>query len=580
MTKKRERLILWIALEVLFIALVFIGSVYDFNITYALSGTKVSNASLVHISNFMIKLLEIIGEWPAIIFSSFACCVIVRNIRKLVKKSNLALFFVALFDLAAMVLMFIGWYRTFKDVLGAVKGWHYAIIIPLALAFFFLMRYAVSKVSKETVKRFFIPAVVTVISAAVILVLIEGIKIVWGRTRLIEMIAANDVSKFTSWYVPNWFSGSKSFPSGHVGHSTLLFLIPIWFDKNVGDKPRRLTYLGVGIWLIAVGFSRLCAAAHFLTDITFGFAISFIVTQIATIKYEKSFMGKPVPKFIRTTEMTTSGITTGKIPQATTGQVAPQAAAKPAPQAEAKAVPDTTHSQVPVKNEQPRPAQAQMTRESGENSKFIPKSQLKPIKKKKTLREILGLEKKKAAPSVRQKKEAPGQAATPAPARPAVTVQNPAPTQARPVPAKEQPPIGRPTQSAAAQNVAAAMTASQKSETRDNIADAPPPTLTSFSLDRARAEKAEREAAIVARNEAEAKKIDDGMKLAVTGEIKDISVPVEPKQKPAPKNTVKRKAPSKPGTRKKTAPSDDSAVQMHFKFDSESNSLTSDISDD
>ena len=124
------------------------------------------------------------------------------------------------------------------------------------------------------------------------------------------------------------------------------------------------------------------------------------------------------------------------------------------------------------------------------------------------------------------------------------------------------------------------MTASQKSETRDNIADAPPPTLTSFSLDRARAEKAEREAAIVARNEAEAKKIDDGMKLAVTGEIKDISVPVEPKQKPAPKNTVKRKAPSKPGTRKKTAPSDDSAVQMHFKFDSESNSLTSDISDD
>lgn len=577
MTKKRERLILWIALEVLFIALVFIGSVYDFNITYTLSGTKVSSASLVHISNFMIKVLEIIGEWPAIIFSSFACCVIVRNIRKLVKKSNLALLFVALFDLAAMVLMFIGWYRTFKDVLGAVTGWHYAIIIPLALAFFFLVRYAVSKVSKETVKRFFVPAVVTVISAAVILVLIEGIKIVWGRTRLIEMIAANDVSKFTSWYVPNWFSGSKSFPSGHVGHSTLLFLIPIWFDKNAGDKPRRLTYLGVGIWLIAVGFSRLCAAAHFLTDITFGFAISFIVTQIATIKYEKSFMDKPVPKFIRTTEMTTSGITTGNIPQATTEQV-PQAA-KPAPQTETRSASRPTPAPAPVKTERSVSSQAKLTRESGESAKFIPKSQLKPQKKKKTLSAIFGFGKKKTKQPARPMAEAPRQAAGSAPARPAATVQNPAPTQARPVPAKEQP-IIKPTQNAAAENVAAAMAASQKGEPRDNIADAPPPTLTSFSLDRARAEKAEREAAIVARNEAEAKKIDDGMKRAVTGEIKDISVPVEPKQKPAPKNTVKRKAPSKPGARKKTAPSDDSAVQMHFKFDSESNSLTSDISDD
>ena len=574
MTKKRERLILWIALEALFIALVFIGSVYDFNITYALSGTKVSNASLVYASNFMIKALEIIGEWPAIMFSSFACCIIVKNIRKLVKKSNLALFFVAMFDLAVMVLMFIGWHRTFKDVLGDVKGWQYAIIIPLALAFFFLMRYAASKVSKETAKRFFIPAVVTVISAAVILVLIEGIKIVWGRARLIEIIAANDVSKFTSWYIPNWFSGSKSFPSGHVGHSTLLFLIPIWFDEKAGDKARRLTYIGVGAWVLILGFSRLCAAAHFLTDITFGFAISFIITQIATIKYEKSFMKRPVPKFIRTTEMTTSGIATGKIPQATTGQV-PPATARPAPQAEAKAAPTAeakvapkptaanvkTSAPAPEKKEQPR-AEAQKPRESGENPKFIPKSQLKPIKKKRTLGELLGLDKKKP---IRAQKSVPKQDAKP-------VVIDRKPTQT--------PQASKPTQSAAAESIAVAMAASQNAEPRDNIADAPPPTLTSFSLDRARAEKAERDAAIIARNEAEAKKIDDGMKLAVTGEIKDISVPVEPKQKPAPKNTVKRKAPSKPGTRKKTAPSDDSAVQMHFKFDSESNSLTSDISDD
>ena len=129
MTKNRERLIMWIVLELIFIALVFIGSVYDFNITYALSGVTVQGGKLVSNVSCIAKALEVLGEWPALLFTSFALCVIVRNIRKLVKKSNIALLFVVLCDVAVLVLIFRGWHASFKDVFGAVKGWYYAIII-------------------------------------------------------------------------------------------------------------------------------------------------------------------------------------------------------------------------------------------------------------------------------------------------------------------------------------------------------------------------------------------------------------------------------------------------------------------
>ena len=570
MTKNRERLIMWIVLELIFIALVFIGSVYDFNITYALSGVTVQGGKLVSNVSCIAKALEVLGEWPALLFTSFALCVIVKNIRKLVKKSNLALLFVVLCDVAVLGLIFRGWHASFKDVFGAIKGWYFAIIIPLTLVLSFLIRLSVSKIDKQTVKRFFMPAVVTVITAAVILLVFEAIKYSWGRVRMREIVAANDPNLFTSWYVPNWFSGSKSFPSGHMGYATLLFMIPIWFDGKDVDKKRRITYLAMGSYLLIMGFSRLCAAAHYLTDITFGFAISFIITQIATVKYEKTFRQKPIPKFIKTTEMTTGPINGTPTQQTPPPQQQPAQPTQPR-QAQAAPTPAPMPAQAQKQAQEPKPQQRPAPEKAPvqeENSKFIPKSKL--VKRRKTLKELLGLDKKKP-----QKKAAP---------KPKVEPKKPAPQQPKPKPpvekkVAEKPPVEKPSQSAAAENAAIAMAAKHSEEPKGKVDDAPTPTMTSFSLEKARAEKAKREAEITARNQAEAKKIDDSLKMAVTGEIKDISVPVEPKAK-SQSTSVKRKAPSKPGTRKKAAPKDDTAVQMHFKFDSETNTLTSDISDD
>ena len=485
MTRKRARLILWIALEVLFLILVFIGSVYDSDISFALSGVTRDPYDFTLSSNvsFVAKALEVIGEWPALIFISFACCVMVRNLRKKAKDTRVLLLMIAA-DIAVVVMMFRGWYSSLKDIFGKgnLKVWHYVFIAVMTLAFAFLIRFSVSKIKKPTLKAFFFPAVITIITGAIVLGCFEAIKFTWGRVRVREIVelskelgAEEALSKFTPWYVPNWFSGSKSFPSGHMGYSSLLFLIPIWFPKETKEKTRRLTYLGVGIFLLIMGFSRLCAAAHYLTDVTFGFAISFIIVQVATVKYEKTFANKPTPKFIKTTDGS-----------ADTGSTK-------------------------LKNTAPIPKRPEDT-----GSITIPSPKAKELLKYDPQTE-------EAAP----KAEEPSQ------------------HRAAP-PAKESRPLS-------------------------------PMRQTSFSLDRARAERAENEARAAKRAESEAKKLDENLKLAVTG---DISVPVVPKQA-APKPALKKPRTKKSKNTKKGAGKNEiKAVQMHFRYDKESENLTTEISDD
>ena len=483
MTRKRARLILWISLEVLFLILVFIGSVYDFNISRALSGVTRDpyDSTLSSNVSFIAKALEVIGEWPALIFISFSCCVMVRNLRKKAKDTRVLLLMIAA-DIAVVVMMFYGWYSSFKDIFGKgnVKVWHYVFIAVMTLAFAFLIRFSVSKIKKPTLKAFFFPAVITIITGAIVLGCFEAIKFTWGRVRVREIVelsktmgAEEALAKFTPWYVLNWFSGSKSFPSGHVGYSSLLFLIPIWFPKDAKEKTRRLTYLGVGIFLLIMGFSRLCAAAHYLTDVTFGFAISFIIVQIATVKYEKTFADRSTPKFIKTTDGST-----GSIPAATTSQhISPETRSAPqkAPSPKAK-----------------------------ELLKYDDQSEVAPPKVDET-------QQRRAAP-----------------------------------PAKESRPLS-------------------------------PMRQTSFSLDRARAEKAESEARAAQRAENEAKRLDDNLRLAVTG---DISIPVVPKQPPQTPSLKKPRAQKPKSSKKGSSKPEVKAVQMHFRYDKESENLTSDLSDD
>ena len=404
-------------------------------------------------------------------------CVISYNLRK---KAGDTKFLIAVIvvDAITLALMFAGWRSTFKDILADVSWWHYLIMVALALFFTVMIKLIVGRLPKKTLVKMIVPAFVTAVTLGIMFLGIEVIKTVWGRVRFRELAAANNLDLFTSWFKPNWFSGSKSFPSGHTANMTSMLLILIWLPRETSEKTRRVIYAVILSIAALLAFSRICAGAHYLTDVLFGFIISFIICQFVIVKYERAVYG-------------------------------------------AAFAPKVKKAPKPLTTQKSRPARRA---KQSESKRIAPAADILYSKDGDT--EWPYQESYKSVYDTDQPKRAT-------------------------LPAREAEPIR-------------------------------PIRQTSFSLDQARAEQAEREATLAAQADVEAKKLEEGLKLASTGEIKklaDISVPIVPKQD-ASKQTSKPKRKKSPGKKKTAAPPKRTAVQMHFVYDDENKTLTTDLSDE
>lgn len=124
------------------------------------------------------------------------------------------------------------------------------------------------------------------------IILINIIKIPWSRPRM-RMIAIQPQAAFQPW----WVIGSdmkdhlltlgvaaeefKSFPSGHSGNAAcamLLCVLPLITQQCKG-KETVLFMIGV-LFMLIVAFSRIIMGAHFLSDVTVGMSITFIIENI------------------------------------------------------------------------------------------------------------------------------------------------------------------------------------------------------------------------------------------------------------------------------------------------------------
>ncbi len=132
------------------------------------------------------------------------------------------------------------------------------------------------------------------------MVIINIIKVPWGRPRM-RLIETDARAYFVPWYhagtalknalvsVGVEAEEFKSFPSGHTGHAVILMLYGLlpWLRggwktdaKGIGAMsfvPSVRLFIWIGFawgWLVA--FSRMIMGAHFLTDTTIGFAVSFL----------------------------------------------------------------------------------------------------------------------------------------------------------------------------------------------------------------------------------------------------------------------------------------------------------------
>lgn len=121
------------------------------------------------------------------------------------------------------------------------------------------------------------------------------VKIPWARPRM-RLLVSNlgSMVSFRPWYQPGLADKAtliasgipkeelKSFPSGHTTAAATALSLYYIASASPGLRSRRFSFfLGGLIWALLVALSRIIVGAHFLTDVTAGFAISYTVFIVA-----------------------------------------------------------------------------------------------------------------------------------------------------------------------------------------------------------------------------------------------------------------------------------------------------------
>lgn len=127
-------------------------------------------------------------------------------------------------------------------------------------------------------------SVITIGYLLAVLIVINLIKIPWGRVRFRDM---TDPAQFSPWYAIQGINGHRSFPSGHTSNAATLYVVTLFvpFCKKYWQK--ALCYAIPILWIIIMAASRVLVGAHYASDVLFGGLISvglFYITRRIVFK--------------------------------------------------------------------------------------------------------------------------------------------------------------------------------------------------------------------------------------------------------------------------------------------------------
>lgn len=256
--------------------LMVIGSFFDFQIS----------TQLFNIDSLFGMLLASYGQLPAMLCVSVAGMLLIK-ISKGQKKIVVILSY--LFGILFNIFAIMG--ITMDPMLYIP---HMSIVLSVMIAVIivgfidFIMWKLTQNANREQVKK------VIILFLGVMfleIIIINVIKIPWGRPRMRMITAQNQV------FQPWWVIGSgmkdhlmslgiaaeefKSFPSGHSANAAcamMLGVLPVICQKLKG-KENLLSFIGIMLTL-TVAFSRIIMGAHFLTDVTVGMSVTFLIEVI------------------------------------------------------------------------------------------------------------------------------------------------------------------------------------------------------------------------------------------------------------------------------------------------------------
>ena len=132
------------------------------------------------------------------------------------------------------------------------------------------------------------------------IILIAGITSDWvnlwlkqvaSRPRYKYLVTLDNPEEvFRNWWqmVPN-LAGSndsfKSWPSGNMTIASMMFSLPLFGDilKKKSNMIKWILFGFACVWVILYGYNRIHMMAHFLTDVSFGVLITYVIHGVASI---------------------------------------------------------------------------------------------------------------------------------------------------------------------------------------------------------------------------------------------------------------------------------------------------------
>lgn len=225
--------------------------------------------------------------------------------------------FKAVSSVGLFILCGIGWKKLIENVIKNILlntghgKWNQPVYFAISFAVAAISISAASRIDKNTLKKLESLAFAGVLFGAICKG-VEECKTLTQRVRFREMIAwsngfmnsdglsegkyspltremikSTDFSAFTPWYkkgdAMGIYSRADSFPSGHTTYSCTLFLSSLFCGSFEKLKKAAVPALCVGAaYTAAMGYTRLAAGAHYLTDVAAAMIIGY--TAFLTVR--------------------------------------------------------------------------------------------------------------------------------------------------------------------------------------------------------------------------------------------------------------------------------------------------------
>ena len=247
-----------------------IGTFFDYQISSALFNS----------SSLFGRFVEAAGELPFELTASVAGIMLVRAARPDSKASKWLAALGVLINVGLLGYEIIGSLRVGGKLIAAQLVLTFVLVIAVNVIAYRLTR----KTDPDELTRWALMVLAVWVAQAIILNVI--VKPLWSRPRM-RVIEVTPGLNFQPWWVignPDKWSyiaagvikdGFKSFASGHTAHAAIGLMLAGLPAAAFTEKPprRRVVFWVAAVVAALVAFGRIVIGAHFLTDVSCGFAL-------------------------------------------------------------------------------------------------------------------------------------------------------------------------------------------------------------------------------------------------------------------------------------------------------------------